>query len=344
VIKHHATHTHPFLAPTTGNDIHITGPQPEDFSATTNTYLEVILTAIDSWGLTKTATRELHPELENLAFGTDPPALAVQLNGLTAPATAVGWKGWQLNLSAPSPQTVGNRIQSFSSWSDGGTQSHVITMNGDTTYTATFVPSGYGRPKSATPVNVSLVPAFQPCAVFNRTHAAPLGFDSCAPPLQSSASATLGTPEGTGTPVLSTGRVVFTTMLGNPSTPADEADVMLSASLKDVFSLGTSTDYAGSLEAAAQLRLTDRSNSGTDTGTTSDFTLRLQMPCTPTPETTGSLCSASTSADALIPGMVVEGKRSVWELGAVNVNDGGADGDPATPGNTVLATQGVYVP
>ena len=59
VVKHHATHTHPFLAPTTGNDMQITGPQPEDFSATTNSYLEVILTATDSKGLTRTVSREL---------------------------------------------------------------------------------------------------------------------------------------------------------------------------------------------------------------------------------------------------------------------------------------------
>jgi len=37
VIKHHATHTHPFLPPTAGNNILITGPAPEDLSGTTNT-------------------------------------------------------------------------------------------------------------------------------------------------------------------------------------------------------------------------------------------------------------------------------------------------------------------
>ena len=34
VIRHHDTHTHPFLPPTTGNDVQITAPAPEDIHAT----------------------------------------------------------------------------------------------------------------------------------------------------------------------------------------------------------------------------------------------------------------------------------------------------------------------
>src|SRR4030095_11400911 len=44
VVKHHDTHIHPFLAPTTGNNIPITAPNPEDLGATTTTYLEIQLT------------------------------------------------------------------------------------------------------------------------------------------------------------------------------------------------------------------------------------------------------------------------------------------------------------
>jgi glucose/arabinose dehydrogenase/PKD repeat protein len=344
VVKHHATHTHPFLAPTAGDGVHITAPQPEDFSATTNTYLEIILTATDSQGLTKTVTRDLRPDLVNVAFGTDPPGLRLELNGLAPPAAGTAWKGWQLNLSAPSPQVSAARLHSFSSWSDGGAQSHVITMNGDTTYTARYVPSGYARPKGGTLVDVALVPAFQACSTLNRAHAPPLAFSSCSPPTQASAFATLGSPNGTGTTFASVGHVRFTTMTGNTSTPADEADVNLSASLTDVFARSTSSDYTGSLEIVTKLRLTDRLNGGSDPGSVTDFALHLRMPCATTGTTAGSTCSAATTADALIPGIVVEGKRSVWQLDKVEVFDGGPDGDVATPDNTLFATQGVFVP
>jgi hypothetical protein len=53
----------------------------------------------------------------------------------------------------------------------------------------------------------------------------------------------------------------------------------------------------------------------------------------------------TTTLDAVQPGMVPEGKRSVWELGSIEVYDGGADDLAATPsGNTLFARQGVYVP
>jgi hypothetical protein len=34
----------------------------------------------------------------------------------------------------------------------------------------------------------------------------------------------------------------------------------------------------------------------------------------------------------------------VWELGQVEVLDGGADGDVDTPGNAVFARQGIFIP
>ncbi len=52
----------------------------------------------------------------------------------------------------------------------------------------------------------------------------------------------------------------------------------------------------------------------------------------------------NTTADAVLPGVVAEGKRTIWQLAAVRVNDGGPDGLAATPANTVFATQGLFVP
>ena len=70
------------------------------------------------------------------------------------------------------------------------------------------------------------------------------------------------------------------------------------------------------------------------------------MPCTATGDTTvGSTCSVNTTADAvLVPGAVKEGRRSIWQLGQVQVFDGGSDGVVSTNPNTLFAVQGVFVP
>ena len=72
---------------------------------------------------------------------------------------------------------------------------------------------------------------------------------------------------------------------------------------------------------------------------------RFMVPCVPNAgETVGATCSATTSADALRPGTVIEGKRAIWALNSVQVMDGGPDGDPFTDDNEVFATQGLFVP
>src|SRR5437667_8063465 len=48
------------------------------------------------------------------------------------------------------------------------------------------------RPKGATPLRVSTVPAFKQCTAPNRTHGLPLGFPSCNPPVQTSNYLTVG--------------------------------------------------------------------------------------------------------------------------------------------------------
>ena len=45
-----------------------------------------------------------------------------------------------------------------------------------------------------------------------------------------------------------------------------------------------------------------------------------------------------------MPEAAREGKRAVWDLGQVEVFDGGTDGLAATDDNSLFAVQGVYVP
>ena len=117
-------------------------------------------------------------------------------------------------------------------------------------------------------------------------------------------------------------------------------------SITDVREAAGLADYTGELNQVTNLRITDRANgTGNESATVQDTPLSATVPCTATPETTrGSTCSISTTMDALVPGSVPEGKRSIWALGQVQVFDGGPDGVAATAGNSLFAVQGVFVP
>ena len=45
-----------------------------------------------------------------------------------------------------------------------------------------------------------------------------------------------------------------------------------------------------------------------------------------------------------MPGLVVETKRTIWQMGDVELRDGGADGVASTQDNTLFARQGIFVP
>ena len=74
------------------------------------------------------------------------------------------------------------------------------------------------RPKGATPLRASLVPAFKACAAPNRTHGAPLAFPSCNPPVQTSNFLTIGSPDANGAGANSTG---FVLLKVKPTSPED---------------------------------------------------------------------------------------------------------------------------
>ena len=192
----------------------------------------------------------------------------------------------------------------------------------------------YPRPKGATPFEVSLVPAFTACTAPNRMHGPPLAFGSCNPPARSSTGLTVGTPDANGEPARFAGRVKVRAVLGNPATPADEADAEISASLTDVRVAAGLSDYTGDLDVRLPVRLTDRL--GGDPATVEDFVLSATVPCAATADPAlGAECGATTTADALAPGAVPEGARSVWALGRVSVHD---------EAGATFAVQGLFVP
>ena len=104
-------------------------------------YLELRLTARDSGGLTSSVSRQLDPRTVTLTFQTNPGGLRLAVNGAegTATFTRTVIVGSTNTISAVSPQIKGKQTYLFSSWSDGGTQTHPITAPATAaTYTARF--------------------------------------------------------------------------------------------------------------------------------------------------------------------------------------------------------------
>ena len=59
----------------------------------------------------------------------------------------------------------------------------------------------------------------------------------------------------------------------------------------------------------------------------SDTSFPVAVPCAATADTSiGSTCAISTSANAVVPGSVQTGSLAIWQLGQVQVYDGGAKG------------------
>jgi glucose/arabinose dehydrogenase len=374
VIKRHDTHYHPFFPPTQGSGFQITAPPPEDINATRNSYLEIILTATDSQGLSSTVTQNLNPTLVDVTFQTSPTGLELVVAGsvVSGPHTITSWHGWGLVVDAPPQRNAGGQPMSFTSWSDGGAESHTITTGpSPASYTATFEPAGYARPKGASPSIIRLVPASRECTpqTANGEHGPPFDVPSCSPSQEESATLTVGTPDKNGFGANGTAHAtlkVICTDSQNPPCPlsGETEDVSISISMTDVRCLSTNaacpggpgSDYAGRVLATSALRMTDKLNGalGTGAGTAEDVPLDVPISCTSTTATTvGSTCSLSTTADALYPGVAQEQSRAVWQLGRFSVYDPGPNGTgygggcPPTCGDgdeKLYLEQGLFAP
>jgi glucose/arabinose dehydrogenase len=107
-------------------------------------WLELQLTATDSGGLSTTTSVRLDPRTVVLTFKTNPGGLAlsdmvVNEAPRSTPFSVTVVVGSANSVSAPSPQTFNRSTYTFSSWSDGGPQSHTITAPAtNSTYTATY--------------------------------------------------------------------------------------------------------------------------------------------------------------------------------------------------------------
>jgi hypothetical protein len=264
----------------------------------------------------------------------------------------------------PSWSMDGSRI-AFTSTRTGNGDIYVMDANGngqtrlttdaaaesDPDWSPPPVSVNYPRPGSGSPLRVPLVPEFQKCAAPNTTHTGPLNRPSCNPAVQESGQLTTSSVGKGG------GLVRVDVLSGNPSTPADEADVNIFALLTDVRKKSDGSDYAGKVILSTILRITDRSNDpqAAVSATGSDIEFSDPIDCLTTTNTAiGASCNLNTTADALVPGFIKEDRRMIVSVLALSVRDAGPDGAvgssppcPPTCGTgdeQVFERQGIFAP
>jgi hypothetical protein len=219
--------------------------------------------------------------------------------------------------------------------------------------TVSFVPyPRYPRPGFASPLRVPLVPAYRQCSTGeNATHAPPLDMPACAPPVRESSLLTLGTA-GAGSAFAK-----LTVVGGDPGTTADEADLGIDVFASDVRRASDNGDYTGQLALVTRMRMTDQANgpAGQHPAVVQDSRFGVPISCVDNGASGGATCSATTSADTLVPGFAKEGQRAIVSALAVDLLDPGADGSftpasgacPPTCGSgdeKVFLMQGIFTP
>ena len=134
---------------------------------------------------------------------------------------------------------------------------------------------------------------------------------------------------------------------GNAGTSADEADVKVNVNLTDVRKHSDLADYTGQLQARLRPghhRHGQRAHArGPRHVVCRADALHVALRRHGLHDV-GSTCSLTTTADAVAPGTVLEGRRSVWGLGVMRSSTGGPTATRRPTPNTTFARQGLFVP
>jgi hypothetical protein len=215
------------------------------------------------------------------------------------------------------------------------------------------------RPKGASPLRASLVPAYKLCGpggtTPNRTHGGPLVFPSCNPPVQTSSSLTIGSPDANSAGANSIGTILLRVKATSPE------DVLINSTISDVrcrpgvagtvcasANTADGPDYSGELQGNAMIRISDHYNGPglNEAATVVDIPFPVNGTCanTSTNAAVGGTCSVATTANTVVPGSVKDTQRGVVEIQQLQISDGGVDGLVATTPNTLFEVQGIFIP
>jgi Tol biopolymer transport system component len=280
------------------------------------------------------------------------------------------WSVWTMDSNGANQirlTSVASTQDTYPAWSpDGrritfsayrsGTGLYVIDANGSNEARITsgggpdwqpLPTSSYSHPQTASALNVSLVPAFKQCGTggnpSNSKHAPPLATNSCNPPQPGSVLAAVGTTSQ------SSAQMTVTPGDSDP-TNGNQANVSITASLTDIQSTAGG-DYnpnasGADLTAVTRLRFTDKANGyGGLPATATEYDFKIPIDCSSTPNpSVGSSCSANTTANALIPGLIQEQRLTIVQAFRVREDDSGANGIRGDSDDRIFATQGIFVP
>ena len=300
-------------------------------------------------------SREAAVDLSPVAQSETPARLTFKLDGSLLPAVVTVWKlelfqdgqqvrscGQPSGTASPDP-CLERRIQG----SGGDVELRALTTRGGV-WTFGFR-TVYARPGGGTPLRVPLVPAFARCLASEAQylHAAPLEAPSCPPMPESPLLTTSSNGAGSGS-------VRLDAVVGDPGTAENEADMRIAARVGDVrcgleFVGGCdpgAVDYAGPLSLEMDARVIDRGNgpAGVDGATVADQSIAVPIQCAATAGGEGSLCAVDTTLNAVAPGTVQEGRRSIWQLASLRVLDAGPDGNVGSGDEAPFQVAGVFAP
>lgn len=191
----HNNHYHPFLArDTEGNNIELSeAPEPEDFHAATNSYLEVLLTGTDDRGISQTVSRIILPKTVLLDFDSRPSGLTLTLDEQerTTPVQILSWENHNLRARA-----LDQGIYRFVEWQ---TENGGVVSVGDSPTVADDVPIRPPHDTIVVPPNSTTIPRY--IAIFEQVEGA-------VEPSMAPATAPSSSP---------TGRPVDTTIVDEPT-------------------------------------------------------------------------------------------------------------------------------
>jgi hypothetical protein len=90
-------------------------PNPEDYLAATNSYLEVIMYATDDYGLTSTTVRNVYPRLVEVCIDSEPQGLEVYVDEypIKTPMMITSWVNHDIRLRVAAQEGY-----TFYSWND----------------------------------------------------------------------------------------------------------------------------------------------------------------------------------------------------------------------------------
>jgi hypothetical protein len=183
-----------------------------------------------------------------------------------------------------------------------------------------------------------------------------LAFPSCNPPVQTSNSLTVGTPDANGAAANSVSFILLKVKGTSPEDvliTSNGTDIRCKAGVAAAVCSSANTadgpDYSGQLQGNAQIRISDHYNGPglNEAATVIDIPFPVTATCanTAADPNVGGTCGVVTSANAVVVGSVKDLQRGVVEIQQLQINDGGTDGQVnTTADNTLFGVQGIFIP